>query len=691
MAVSIYGPLEDGPDMPYFRLLTLHAAHNSTDPLHCTVSKQSLASCGDYEALSYCWGDAAGRLPIYCNNEQFAVTRNLEAALRHLRNKEDDRCLWIDAVCINQDDMEERNSQVLLMRSIYRSASKVVVWLGEDADDSDLVFPLCQRMYQHRNGLLNDMDDSLLWGHDRKTRLKQKLDQYRLKLTDEAGGRAELEEGLMHQDSQPQRQPRNEDDGEQRQPDTQSSDSDVTDIESHALSGLLQRPWFQRCWVVQEFCLAKEVIAMCGPSVLPWDIFYFGTILSLFSGKKALRGRPEKLFRSGFMMITSLKLSISEFLDGGTVDEGPLDLLRLMWMTRTLDATDPRDKIYSILGLVSKQEAEILNLRPNYGMSIEDSYLEAATKVMWESKTLDILTTDRMENPRQHLALPSWVPDWSYVSTPAPINILERSEAWSTDEDYHASPFAPYCASDSAKLYTPELIAPRTLRLSGYVLDDIIQIEKVLTVPSVGGQDVETSTTSFFSTVSIIAKVYASVGSYFETLAKWEYLALDKKRDPYPTGEPANVVFASTMCFGNMRGGSVSTLKQFERWRTTLRWPKKLMVLRYFGAHYLGAVYTILLAILGILTSKARGDRTFSTATELTLYRRLARTRRGYLAVVPASSGYGDSVALFEGCKMPLVLRAKGKQWETVGPAYVHGVMHGEAWDAKRCVSMELV
>ena len=90
-----------------------------------------------YEALSYTWGDPLDTRTVMLKDQPFQVTKNLEAALRNLRHrlihgtKSNDRVLWIDAICINQTDIQERNVQVRRMLDIYKSATRVVIWLGE--------------------------------------------------------------------------------------------------------------------------------------------------------------------------------------------------------------------------------------------------------------------------------------------------------------------------------------------------------------------------------------------------------------------------------------------------------------------------------------------------------------------------------------------------------------------------------
>ncbi|KAF8859326.1 heterokaryon incompatibility, partial [Acephala macrosclerotiorum] len=85
-----------------------------------------------YEALSYVWGESDPPCWILCNGQRKSVTPNLGAALRRLRYKEKWRLVWIDAICVNQEDLDERSQQVMLMRNIYSPARRVIVWLGED-------------------------------------------------------------------------------------------------------------------------------------------------------------------------------------------------------------------------------------------------------------------------------------------------------------------------------------------------------------------------------------------------------------------------------------------------------------------------------------------------------------------------------------------------------------------------------
>ncbi|KAJ9634566.1 hypothetical protein H2199_008849 [Coniosporium tulheliwenetii] len=136
-SAPVYKPLD--PSRREIRLLTL-AGGQFSDDIHCSLSTVSLDDEPVYEALSYVWGDPNITRTIILQWTLQQATTNLEAALRRLRYRNRPRVLWVDAVCINQKDVLERQKQVLLMGDLYRNASVVLCWLGEKSEDSALAF-----------------------------------------------------------------------------------------------------------------------------------------------------------------------------------------------------------------------------------------------------------------------------------------------------------------------------------------------------------------------------------------------------------------------------------------------------------------------------------------------------------------------------------------------------------------------
>jgi hypothetical protein len=106
--------------------------------LECSLEEVPLDQQPDYEALSYAWGkqDTTGGTYILCCGKRITITPNCAAALIHLRHEAEPRVLWIDAICINQANVREKNHQVSLMGDIYRNAKCTLMWLGEITPDA---------------------------------------------------------------------------------------------------------------------------------------------------------------------------------------------------------------------------------------------------------------------------------------------------------------------------------------------------------------------------------------------------------------------------------------------------------------------------------------------------------------------------------------------------------------------------
>lgn len=122
-----YAPLQSGGQI---RLMHLEPALKFDDDIHCSLHPAAIGTA-KYEALSYVWGDGAKKGRILLGDKYLEITDNLNVALRYIRTKRKPRMLWVDAVCINQSNLLERNSQVKLMGQIYAGSLHGLIWLGE--------------------------------------------------------------------------------------------------------------------------------------------------------------------------------------------------------------------------------------------------------------------------------------------------------------------------------------------------------------------------------------------------------------------------------------------------------------------------------------------------------------------------------------------------------------------------------
>lgn len=196
------------------RLLDLEPG-KETEPLRCQLHNVHLSDKLSYESLSYCWGLRSYEAEVGCDDGVIRVTRNLSSALRYLRCEHAPRRLWVDAICINQADIEERGHQVGLMRDIFRLSERTVVWLGEESQDSALAIDLiCELARMSRE-------------HNSRSWLSYESEKV-LSLYDPAW---------------------------------------------RALTRLLRRPWFRRTWIVQEASVAQHLSIFCGHASISWDDF----------------------------------------------------------------------------------------------------------------------------------------------------------------------------------------------------------------------------------------------------------------------------------------------------------------------------------------------------------------------------------------------------------------------------------
>jgi hypothetical protein len=125
-----------------FRLLRLMPSQYTSDKICIDLIEDRFSNAPPYEALSYTRGSPGQKRPVYCDGKILHVTTNCEAAMRQLRLKEESRMLWVDAICIDQDCIEERNHQVGIIGGIYRSAKCVLIWLGEATIESHIALEI---------------------------------------------------------------------------------------------------------------------------------------------------------------------------------------------------------------------------------------------------------------------------------------------------------------------------------------------------------------------------------------------------------------------------------------------------------------------------------------------------------------------------------------------------------------------
>lgn len=356
------------------RLVTLHSARQDDEPIKCSLQNATLFSGTDYEALSYPWGDPELTRPILLDEASFEVTNNLYNALLNLRQPDQHRTMWIDAICINQKDSAERGVQVSLMHDVYRQARQVVVWLGtySELEDDQVTF---------FKNLGVETDSS-------------KFIPQAFVLIEDLGGwymKVRLKKPKIFEES-------------------------ITSSQSlhawAALFALFNRSWFTRLWVFQELRLArkspvgqisenKEAVMVCGRCSVSWLNFYVAALI--VSGPfrppyYMLEGTPGK-WHQDLRMLAARVYNFSFSRESYT-------LMQLLDKTNRLVCTDPRDKLLALLGLASSEDQKDMNV--GYSQNVEQSYTEWARMRIRRLNSLDVMTlcVDSVTK-----GLPSWVPD----------------------------------------------------------------------------------------------------------------------------------------------------------------------------------------------------------------------------------------------------------------------------------------
>ncbi|KAF7943345.1 hypothetical protein EAE96_011272 [Botrytis aclada] len=128
------------PSPNFIRLVKIGPRSDEKELIELSLHQTRLRNAPKYEALSYEWGTQTCDKPVLCDGSELRVKTNLAAALNRLRLANDTRWMWIDAICIDQENIPERNEQVTMMRDIYALADRVLIWIGDELAYSKQAF-----------------------------------------------------------------------------------------------------------------------------------------------------------------------------------------------------------------------------------------------------------------------------------------------------------------------------------------------------------------------------------------------------------------------------------------------------------------------------------------------------------------------------------------------------------------------
>jgi hypothetical protein len=367
----------------HIRLLRLNRRSLFSEP-SCKLIEVSLYDAPAFEAISYTWGVKPPHIPLKVNGCQLKVTSAVEELLFYQRSMLGSKLFWIDAICINQNDNDEKTHQLPLMTKIYQRASRVIVWLGAPENPRDTL---------SIRKIIKVLDHPQLFVST--TALLAMIFE-------------KEEEAFL------------------------------------AIAKVLEHPWFERMWVVQEVAMGKKVHIMCQGNCIDWDIFINATKrlghdgdlmrrLHYYTGVSKTRdNKVYEVSRKGLHVpkVEHLRWTqLANLTMARQYREGNarVPLVGMLPLAVPFKATNPRDNIFALLGI--SVDRHKLPFKPDYKMDVCEVFLKTTAYVLstedWfmlfsmTGRGYDSLRSLNLPPSQPSLAspfkkeLPSWVPDYS--------------------------------------------------------------------------------------------------------------------------------------------------------------------------------------------------------------------------------------------------------------------------------------
>ncbi|KAE8329376.1 heterokaryon incompatibility protein-domain-containing protein [Aspergillus sergii] len=641
-----------------------------SDPIHCRWRVVSLNGKPEYKALSYVWGRSKHSQPIYLNGSPVYITRHLRRALRQLRRDSEAVCLWVDAVCINQSDDEEKTEQVKMMGKIYAQSQEVVVYLGDafapsfsqsfsnPSGTSDAIAHTITPHECYYTPALNEKDTGLVW----RRQMSYKDGSYLFCFIQLLADEVDMNSFMAGKD--------------------QGSLDEVMEALRLFLSAV---KWWKRVWVIQEVVIASRIMILYGSMIAPWEMFV--------KAANRVHGNPQMQIPS--LAVNDMKV-LAEFsrrirsiesIRARWQSPEQITLLQLLRQFSGREATDPRDKVYALLGLAKDQPT----VEPNYAASELDVFVDTALDIISRSKSLCVLMGDfTMKNNH---ALPSWAPDWS---SPFDASIQIRVESvthYTACKDSNIdvrleapkellSAYQNGCIGEVRYLEVVENYyrpwrGPMFLRLheQGRISLPALSVEPIMAVGETMWSD---------------AVLISTISSWLAMIAEYSFL-LEKMmpREDFESTMCADLVF--DFVAGGSRRLSPSDRDLIGCWlaREVPDYRDGLLL----------RPYRLMEDTADLSAQTLNSNSIRSSIIQATYRRRFFITAHGRIGLGPASMEKGDRVCVLPGGRTPFILRRRHLQdryilrrslrrlefhvefptaYELLGDCYVRGLMDGE-------------
>jgi hypothetical protein len=355
---SIYSTLP----LDHIRLLRLYSAvepRKATDDiasLGCDLAVFPIELMPPYVALSYCWGATGTTYPLVCSGQEFRIQQNLHNVLMHLQEVEFQDWLWIDSICIMQNNNEEKNQQIPLMKHIFQKADVVLAWVGE-------------------------APEALVGAWEFMKRLPFVLKELR-----GTCGPVTLD---WHTKSAP-----------------------PTDL-WHTVADFFGRSFFTRLWILQEVILARKLYILYGEFLFDWSELVPIFEVLAYERNLGSRGWGE------FNLLTELQENCGTIKLIETARENQLyyghipDVCYIIFLSQRQQVTDLRDKVYGMLSLLNERIRTQIHI--DVGKSVVNVYTDFSKCLVTAVPDAEFLRSAGISKSGLK-DLPSWCVD---LSTPA--------------------------------------------------------------------------------------------------------------------------------------------------------------------------------------------------------------------------------------------------------------------------------
>ncbi|RSL74446.1 hypothetical protein CEP53_000298 [Fusarium sp. AF-6] len=458
---------------------TLHHCWLDGDRLALHYARQWGVSTSDfttpicYTALSYTWGPPVFEATIECDGHAKRITSGLEAALKQFRQPHDSIMMWIDQICINQDDEAEKKKQIPLMGRIYERARSTVIWLGEAGNGSSSALKLIERITSILHFTLSEVDMKSF----------QRI-------------------GLPVADSHAWKE----------------------------LWDLLARPWFTRVWIIQEAILSSlyQTWFACGDSFMPWNTL---TTACCYLETCGISRKLHEKFGPGLKQQRDI-CEVVWNLDNERSDykSGPAPtLFKLLTKVRNSKCWDSRDRIYGLLGVCEGGDKEAVMKNDRIGSTAVDLYINMTTHHLFREPKIGMrLTTVLAALDHESSDLPSWVPDWR-----VPPRMYPLGEQFAHSVYQASGPFSKIMLREreSNKPIMRINDEKNELTIQGVFFDTLIDIGTLFTNPDLSNKNPTTENQTLLEAVAFVSQLKQTGSEYNVFTALWKSLVAGKNGD----------------------------------------------------------------------------------------------------------------------------------------------------------------